>query len=162
MGPRGFWGPLFFRQLITIICPEMNAHDFATLTEDIAAHGLSEAIVRHEGKILDGWERYKACRSCGVEPVFRDFDPSQEGDPRQFVLRMLFRRKHFDKTQRAMIAARLVTPKSVERALAILRTSTIVAEAVANGRIPSTRCWQRTGVARSRKTTSVVLACLWL
>ena len=152
------------RHPLAAICPEMNPRDLAALTEDIAAQGLVHAIVRHEGKILDGWARYKACRACGVEPAFHDFDPGQEGDPRQFVLRMLFRRKHLVETQRAMIAALLVTSsvgfnqtnegttieaaatmasvsgKSVERARAVHRRSTIVAEAVANGRIPSMRC----------------------
>src|SRR6516164_4597530 len=43
------------RHPLAAICPEMNAHDLPALTEDIAANGLSHAIVRHEGKILDGW-----------------------------------------------------------------------------------------------------------
>lgn len=53
--------------------PPMTNEAMQALIDDIKAHGLKEAIVTHEGKILDGWHRYLACGFAGVEPRFRAY-----------------------------------------------------------------------------------------
>ena len=52
---------------------DMPKDDFAKLTEDIKRHGLQHPIVTWQGKILDGWHRYNACKSAGIEPKFVEF-----------------------------------------------------------------------------------------
>jgi hypothetical protein len=54
--------------------PLLEGEEFAELVADIKAHGLIEPIVIHEGKILDGRNRYRACLAAGVRPWFKPFD----------------------------------------------------------------------------------------
>jgi len=44
------------------------------MTVDIKENGLVEFIVLHEGKILDGRNRYNACNDAGVEPKFVEYE----------------------------------------------------------------------------------------
>jgi ParB-like chromosome segregation protein Spo0J len=48
--------------------PPLEEKELDELTADIRANGLRENIVLHEGKILDGRNRYYACLRAGVEP----------------------------------------------------------------------------------------------
>jgi hypothetical protein len=42
------------------------------LAEDIKANGLREYIRLWQDKIIDGRNRYAACRIAGVEPTYKD------------------------------------------------------------------------------------------
>ena len=64
--------------------------------------------VLHEGKVLDGRHRYRACLDTGIECRFRDFEGD---DPHVFVHSENLHRRHLGEGQRAMVAARLVTTK---------------------------------------------------
>ena len=48
------------------IFPPMTHPDFDRLCGDIQQHGLHEEIVLHEGKVLDGRNRYWACLAKGI------------------------------------------------------------------------------------------------
>ncbi len=86
---------------LALLIPAMSAEELARLTEDIAAHGLVEPIVLHEGQILDGRHRYQACQAAGVEPHFTVFDGD---DPVAYVLSKNLHRRHLTSAQKAAIA----------------------------------------------------------
>lgn len=93
--------------------PMMAEPDFQLLLEDIRAHGLREPIwLDGEGRILDGRNRDRACRLIGVEPTYRVHDGD---DPLAFVVSLNLHRRHLNESQRAMVAARLVTLRQGER-----------------------------------------------
>jgi ParB-like chromosome segregation protein Spo0J len=78
---------------------EINA-----LAQDIAANGLKQPILLFEGKILDGRNRYNACKIAAVEPTFEEY---LGDDPISHVLSLNLNRRHLTTGQRAMIAAEL-------------------------------------------------------
>jgi ParB-like chromosome segregation protein Spo0J len=73
------------------------------LAEDIRANGQHQPIELCDGKILDGRRRYMACRQAGIEPQRITVRPD---DPIAYVLSLNLHRRHLDKSQRAMVAAR--------------------------------------------------------
>ncbi len=82
--------------------PRIVAHDFLALVEDIKANGLRQPIVLHNGMILDGGNRYRACIQAGVEPTFVQY----EGDNiTSFVLSANLHRRHLSPGQTAAIVA---------------------------------------------------------
>jgi transposase len=94
--------------------PRMDAEELDSLGEDIKANGLKEAIWLFEDKILDGNNRYSAGLKIGYrfkETDFRQFDPKVQGDPLAFVVSQNLHRRHLTESQRATIAATLVTTK---------------------------------------------------
>ena len=95
--------------------PLMTGADFDALVADIREHGQREAIVVHDGMILDGRNRYRACQALGIEPVVVQWDRSG-APPEAYAVSMNLHRRHLSESQRAMIAARLVTTKSGQRA----------------------------------------------
>lgn len=58
----------------------------------------------YEGKILDGRNRYMACKLIDVEPQFTTL---HNIDPLQYVISTNLKRRHLDTSQRGMIAAKL-------------------------------------------------------
>jgi uncharacterized protein YoaH (UPF0181 family) len=86
------------------IFPLVTGDDFAALVKDIEANGQREAIVLHDGKILDGRNRFRACRECGIEPTTRVFEG---GNPLEYVLSLNMFRRQLTIAQRSVIAAEL-------------------------------------------------------
>jgi ParB-like chromosome segregation protein Spo0J len=87
--PKLLWGPL------------------NKLANDIAQVGLLEPIVLYEGKILDGWNRYKACRIADVQPHFVTYTGAYPA--LYYVQSKNIERRHLGNGQRALIAAKLAT-----------------------------------------------------
>jgi hypothetical protein len=87
----------------------MNGAEFDALVADIREHGQREPVVLHEGKILDGRNRYRACMEAGREPTTEDWD--QDGTAQAYVVSKNLHRRHLNESQRAMIAAKLATRK---------------------------------------------------
>lgn len=87
---------------LCVLFPRMVDDAFLALTKDIRENGLREPIVVHDGMILDGGNRYRACLQAGVEPIFREFD----GDNLvTFVLSANLHRRHMTAGQQAAIVA---------------------------------------------------------
>jgi hypothetical protein len=87
---------------LSALFPPMTDAEYAALKADIEAHGLHQSIVIHEGAILDGGNRYRACTEIGVEPTTVEF---AGGDPVAFVLSANLRRRHLTPGQQATIVA---------------------------------------------------------
>ena len=85
--------------------PLLVGPEFAELVEDLKRNGLREPIRTLEGKILDGRNRYRACKEAGVKPRFLELNG--DGPPLEYVLSVNLRRRHLNESQRAMVGARL-------------------------------------------------------
>ena len=72
----GGGGDVPFHPLANLF-PLIEGEAFAELVADIAANGLAEPIVLHQAQILDGRNRYRACRLAGVAPRFVIFGLAQ-------------------------------------------------------------------------------------
>jgi N6-adenosine-specific RNA methylase IME4 len=88
------------------ILPLLEGEAFDALVVDIGTNGLLEPITIHEGMILDGMNRYRACAAAGIEPQFLEFEGD---DPLGFVLSLNLHRRHLSEAQRAMVAAEIAT-----------------------------------------------------
>lgn len=82
--------------------PRMADAEFNALVQDIATNGLRQPIVLHEGMILDGGNRYRACIAAEVEPDFIEHDG---GNLVSFVLSANMHRRHMTPGQQAAIVA---------------------------------------------------------
>jgi ParB-like chromosome segregation protein Spo0J len=81
----------------------MAPDEYSALKADIAAHGLREPIWVYQGQIIDGRNRYRACRELGIDPPTREWDGN--GSLVRFVLSLNLHRRHLSSSQRAALAA---------------------------------------------------------
>jgi len=82
--------------------PRLSGTEFDALVDDIAANGLREPIVLHDGMIIDGGNRAAACYAAGVEPRYVEF---AGGNLVAFVLSANLHRRHLSPGQAAAIVA---------------------------------------------------------
>lgn len=75
--------------------------ELAALAEDVRAKGLLNPITLCDGAILDGRNRFEACRRAGVEPRFIDF---VGGNPWDHVWSLNAERRHLPPGQKAVLA----------------------------------------------------------
>lgn len=87
---------------LCVLFPRMVAAEFDALREDIRVNGLRMPIVLHDGMILDGGNRYRACIEAGVVPEFVEF---AGGNLWSFVWSMNGSRRHLSPGQQAAIVA---------------------------------------------------------
>lgn len=78
--------------------PAMAEDDLAALAADIKTNGLRHPVVLWQGQVLDGWHRFAACKSAGVEARTVQFDGA---DPVAYVLSVNLARRHLTPAQRA-------------------------------------------------------------
>ena len=74
------------------------------LAQDIKTHGQRVPIELVDGQVIDGRNRYVACRIAGVDPRFVELE-STPTDLVSYVLSRNLHRRHLDRSQRAMAAA---------------------------------------------------------
>jgi hypothetical protein len=85
---------------LATLFPEIQPDEFDQMVADIKRGGLLEPIWLYEGKVLDGWHRYRAARKAGIEPRTRTWHGK---DPMAFVISMNIMRRHLNESQRAML-----------------------------------------------------------
>ncbi len=87
--------------------PLMSGPELIELAAKITAHGQKEPAVLFEGQILDGRNRFEACKLAGVKLKTREFgDRKEDGkDPVEFVIAHNLDRRNLSDDQRAVIAA---------------------------------------------------------
>lgn len=86
--------------------PVASDADANMLIDDIRGHGLLDAITLYQDKILDGRNRYTACRILNIEPRFVQFGGDDEA-ALEYVISKNLARRHLNESQRAMVGARL-------------------------------------------------------
>ncbi len=82
--------------------PRMAGAEFDALVADIKLNGQREPIILHDGMILDGGNRYRACLAAGVEPATMKFGG---GNIVSYVLSANMHRRHMTPGQQAAIVA---------------------------------------------------------
>ena len=106
---------------------DVDGAEFGELVDDIREHGLVQPIVRFEGKILDGRNRYRACQHVGIAPRYVE----GEGEsPTSYVLSLNLHRRHLTEDQRAA---------AVQEARAGLEAETPAGSSSCGGRRASAR-----------------------
>lgn len=84
--------------------PAMSESDIDSLADDIKANSLRQSIILFEGKILDGWHRYLACKKAGVNIRTNDY---RGKDPVGYVRSANWHRRHLTASQKAMVEVSL-------------------------------------------------------
>lgn len=90
------------------VFPLLTGDAFDGLVADIKAHGLREKIWTYEGKILDGRNRFLACKEAKVKSVSRAFRGTAQ-EALAFVISMNVARRHLNESQRAVAANKIAT-----------------------------------------------------
>jgi ParB-like nuclease domain len=83
--------------------PEMTDDEFRELKADIAEHGQIDPIITHDGQIVDGRHRYRACTELGLPPKVEEWT-GQGGSLLTFVISKNAKRRQLTKSQLACIA----------------------------------------------------------
>lgn len=87
--------------------PMFTPSELVDLADDIKENGLEHPVITFEGKILDGRNRYEACKMAKVEPKTREYKGK---DALGYVIRHnLKHRRHLSVALRAEIAANVAT-----------------------------------------------------
>jgi hypothetical protein len=81
----------------------MSGYEFECLKLDIKENGQREPIIIHDGMILDGGNRYRACVDLGIEPEFMKFGGGES--IAAYVLSANLHRRHLTPGQQASIVA---------------------------------------------------------
>src|SRR5258708_4317169 len=111
---------LKFHPLASIF-PLMEGAEFDALVADIKANGCLDKIYLHEGKILDGRNRYRACLAAGVPlPCLLRLADDADFDPVAFVISKNIHRRHLTPGDKIKYLAQLVAaqPEKSDRLLA--------------------------------------------
>lgn len=88
--------------------PLIEGKEFDELCHSIGTHGLEQDIIlTHDGYLLDGRNRLRACYRTGALERFKKLDAIYANDYVGYVVRLNLNRRHLNESQRAVIAARL-------------------------------------------------------
>ena len=93
---------------LCLLFPEADEMTIEEMSYDIQKNGLTDPVVLYEGKILDGRNRYLACRKAGLQPRTVEYTGK---DPLSFVISKNLHRRHLTNAQKAMMATRILAKK---------------------------------------------------
>ena len=95
---------------ISSYLPLLEDEEFDALVEDIRQFGQVEPAILFEGKIIDGRNRYRACKKLDIELEVREWKPSEATGitPLQFVISTNIMRRHLNHAQRSEIGLLLL------------------------------------------------------
>ena len=101
----------------------LNKQQLEALAKDIAAKGQHHPIIVHEGKVIEGIQRYRACLRAKVDPETVPYDVKKyggtEADIKAFIISENVYRRHDAKRRNAIIAELLKEdPTKSDRAIA--------------------------------------------
>jgi ParB-like chromosome segregation protein Spo0J len=97
----------------------MEGEEFDALVADIKKNGQHARIVLKDGMILDGRNRYRACRKLGIEPSFAcEAYSDQIIDPAAYVISANIRRRHLTAEQKRELIVRFADRTKSDRAIA--------------------------------------------
>jgi hypothetical protein len=101
----------------------LNKRELEALAKDIAAKGQHHPIIVHEGKVIEGIQRYRACLRAKVDPDTAPYDVKKyggtEADIKAFIISENVYRRHDPKRRRAIIVELLKeNPAKSDRAIA--------------------------------------------
>ena len=85
------------RHPLSAVWGDMETEDYNKLEEDIEKYGIHQPIITHEGKIIDGWHRYRAARKLQIDAVMQPMDSYL--DPIAFVCSLNGKRRHLTKRE---------------------------------------------------------------
>ena len=88
--------------------PLLEGEEFDRLVADIQANGQENAITIINGtEILDGRNRYRACKQLGIVPKIHNWAGANK-EAITFVISQNVSRRHLNESQRAVVAINLV------------------------------------------------------
>jgi ParB-like chromosome segregation protein Spo0J len=97
---------------VSNLFPMMNPDEFKALVDDIRQNGQREDVWLHEGQIIDGRNRFKACTELGITPRTRTWHG--DGSLVQFVVSLNLHRRHLSASQKAMVAVEILPMLEIE------------------------------------------------
>lgn len=89
---------------IADVWPMMDEAKLHELADDIRKNGQLVPVWLYEGKILDGRNRWAACKIAGIEPKTKEYTGDE---PTAFAVSLNDRRRHMGKSALAAVAAEL-------------------------------------------------------
>ena len=101
--------PLKFHPLANLF-PMLSEQELDDLGDDIRLNGQVETVKLHRGMVLDGRNRYTACARKGLGVRTEIFQGSDR-EALNWVISKNLKRRHLTESQRAAVAAKLVTLK---------------------------------------------------
>jgi hypothetical protein len=107
---------------LAALMPMMDDDAFALLKADIGKHGIRDVIIRYQGQILDGRNRYRAAKELNLtlaEAHFKDFNGTL-AEAESFVISANLHRRQLNNKQKQEFAQKMIAkyPQESDRALA--------------------------------------------
>jgi hypothetical protein len=113
---------LQFHELANIF-PLIEGDEFDGFVDALKRQGLLNPMTLHQGKIIEGRNRYRAGKKLGYKFSAKDFvELPPDKDPRDFVLTANVQRRHLTTEQKRDLVVRLLRerPRDSDRKIALL------------------------------------------
>lgn len=113
----------------------MSAEEFEAFCEDVTERGILMPITIYEGKVLDGWHRYRASRKTGKPATYIQYEGK---DPAGYVAACNILRRKLSSLQKALVGAQMhlqhaISQRDICRRFSISNTVlTMVLKAIDN------------------------------